>query len=57
MEWLRTLVWIFSGGEKSLITFIAVATVLAFFVPLDQQTATYEIKQERSAVSAGQGGE
>lgn len=61
MEWLRTLVWIFRGSEKSLIAFIAVATGLALSVPLDRQTATHESQQEHAAVSAsasaGQGDE
>lgn len=35
MEWLRTLVWIFRGSEKSLIAFIAVVSLLSFWVPLE----------------------
>lgn len=55
MEWLRTLVWIFRGGEKSLIAFIAVATALAWVVPMDQQAQDMQL--ERAAMSANQGEE
>jgi hypothetical protein len=38
MEWLQTLVWIFRGGEKSLIAFVAVVCLLSFWVPLEPAT-------------------
>lgn len=35
MEWLKTLIWVFRGGEKELIAFVALIALLMFGLPFD----------------------
>ncbi len=35
MEWLKTLVWIFRGGEKDLIVLVIFVVSLMLWLPLD----------------------